>query len=57
MDIVFLEYIMTKKFGKIAHFVDKEGNDIYSKILNDGDKIFYQELDKKEQEEIKEELS
>ena len=57
MDIVFLEYIMTKKFGKIAHFVDKEGNDIYSKILNDGDKIFYQELDKKELEEIKEELS
>ena len=37
MDIVFLEYIMTKKFGKIAHFVDKEGNDIYSKIFVDAD--------------------
>lgn len=56
MDIVFLEYIETKKFGKIAHFIDKDGNNIYSKILNDGENIYYQELDKKELEQIEEDL-
>lgn len=57
MDIVFLEYIETKAFGKIAHFIDKNGENIYSKILNDGDTIYYQELSKDELKEIEEELS
>lgn len=57
MDIVFLEYIETKAFGKIAHFIDKDGKSIYSKILVDGENVFYQELSSSELKLIEEEIN
>ncbi len=57
MDVVLLEYIDTKEFGKIAHFVDRDGKNIYSKILNDGDTIYYQELTSDELSKIEDELN
>ena len=56
MDIMFLEYIETKAFGKIAHFVDKTGKDIYSKILSDNENVYYQELSSDELKLIEEDL-
>ena len=56
MDIVFVEYIETSKFGKIAHFVDSKGNNIYSKILYKDEVIYYQELSSNELETVKDEI-
>ena len=57
MDIVLVEYIDTREFGKIAHFVDENGNNIYSRILYDKDTVYYQELSKSELEKIKDEIN
>ena len=56
MNILFVGYIETKKLGKIAHFIDDKGNNIYSKILYDNDAVYYQELSSDELESIKDEL-
>ena len=56
MDIIFIGYIETREFGKIAHFVDKDGKNIYSKVLTSDDTVFYQELSKEELEKIQDEL-
>ena len=57
MNIILVEYIETREFGKIAHFVDKDGNNIYSKILSNEDTIYYQELSSEELEKIKDEIN
>lgn len=56
MNILFIGYIETKKYGKIAHFIDASGNNIYSKIITKDDTVYYEELTKDELEEIRDEL-
>lgn len=56
MNILFIGYIETKKYGKIAYFIDASGNNIYSKIITKDDTVYYEELTKDELEEIRDEL-
>lgn len=57
MNTILIEYIETKAFGKIAHFINEDGTHIYSKILKSDDAIYYQELSSDEQKKLEEELN
>ncbi len=53
MELVLLEYIETKEYGKIAHFL-KNKEDVYSKVIEDDiGNIIYEELQKEIQDNIK----
>jgi hypothetical protein len=53
MDYILVEYIDSKKYGKVAHFINEEG-DIYSKVIEDdkNDTVYYQELTTEEVNEL-----
>ncbi len=53
MDYVLVEYIESKKFGKVAHFVNEKEN-IYSKVIEDekNDTVYYEELTDEEVNEL-----
>jgi hypothetical protein len=57
MNTVLIEYIETKKLGKIAHFITEDGKHIYSKVLKSDDSIFYQELSQDELKSIEDEIN
>lgn len=42
--MVLLEYIETKEYGKIAHFLTDDNKDVFSRVLTDNDSIIYEEL-------------
>lgn len=53
MDYILVEYIESKKYGKVAHFVnDKE--DIYSRVIEDEETktVIYEELSQEEQNDL-----
>ena len=57
MDIIFIEYIETHEFGKVAHFIDEDGKHIYSKEIVTDDTVYYQELSSSEVEKIQDEIN
>ena len=52
MELVLLEYIETKEYGKIAHFL-KNKEDVYSKVIEDDiGNIIYEELQNTIKQEV-----
>ena len=43
--MILVEYLNNEKYGKIAHFINNENVDIFSKVVEEDDMIIYEELD------------
>ena len=55
MEIILVKEFETKKFGKVAHFIDND-KDVYSKVIDHEGTRFYEALSKNETKELLEEL-
>jgi len=51
--MILLEYIDSEKYGKIAHFINKDNIEIYARVIEEDGTIIYEELDEKAQSELR----
>lgn len=51
--MILVEYIESEKYGKIAHFINEENIDVYSKVIVDEDITIYEELSETIQQEFR----
>ncbi len=54
--MILVDYIETEKYGKLAHFLNEKGIDVFSQVIEDGDSVFYTELSEDIQQELRNEL-
>ena len=51
--MILVEYLNNEKYGKIAHFINNENVDIFSKVVEEDDMIIYEELSEEIQQELR----
>ena len=51
--MILVEYIENEKYGKLAHFINKDNIDVYSKVIEENDMVIYEELSEEIQKEIR----
>ncbi len=51
--MVLVEYLDNIKYGKIAHFIDENSLDVFSRIIETEDEVIYVEFDDEIQCELR----
>ena len=51
--MILVEYIDSEKYGKIAHFINEDNVDVFSKVILDEDITIYEELSETIQQELR----
>ena len=44
MELVLIEFFKSKKFGKVASFLDENNKIFYARVIEKDDELLYEEL-------------
>ena len=56
MELVMIEFFESKKFGKVASFLDQNNKIFYARVIMKDDDILYEELTDEEAKKLMKEI-